>query len=338
MSLVTAPPHRNLIMFEHIPKLLSLSPEAAPQEPPAFQGKCRTGGFMSVFQRAVSLRKPYDGGHEATERPQFFTENHEGALLALAGHAEAGGRVAARAGSCFSVQHRGHGARTANTRRANMPYRLQAAHRRKEATKKCVCCLKKQQIFVFQNVWGKTRPSRMRNSIYFICVPEAWMTPKFGWWLNTRQNKPKPQILTGSTGWIAVNTISVQWSPWEVLPWHSGRLGQDPSSWATTCLGTPALEEKPFIGFGLFVGFFFGCAGLCTQGLWQQPYSSSSSRNYHGIILVSNRFNANYFFHLCSRKGLPWLLLEQPNHSTTNPQWGEERLQHYPSGTNSVTS
>lgn len=110
----------------------------------------------------------------------------------------------------------------------------------------------------------------MRNSIYFICVPEAWMTLKFGWWLNTRQNKPKPQILTGSTGWIAANTTSVQWSPWEVLPWPSGQLGQDPSSWATTCLGIPAPEEKPFIGFGLFVVLFcfvWLCRALHTRAL-----------------------------------------------------------------------
>lgn len=149
---MTAPPNGNVIMFDHIPKLLSLSPEAVPQQPPMFQGKCHTRRFMSVFRRAVSLCKLNDGGRDATERPQFFTENHQGELLALAGHAEAGGRVAARAGSWFSVQHRGRGARTANTHCASTQYRLRAAHRRKEATKKCVCCLKKQQIFVFHNV------------------------------------------------------------------------------------------------------------------------------------------------------------------------------------------
>lgn len=45
-------------------------------------------------------------------------------------------------------------------------------------------------------------------------------------------------------------------------------------------------------------GVSLGSTGLCTQVLWQQPYSSSSSRNYQGVTLVSNRFNVNYFFHL----------------------------------------
>lgn len=100
----------------------------------------------------------------------------------------------------------------------------------------------------------------------------------------------------------------------------------------------PASELQPRDKSLFLVWGFFGCAGLCTQVLWQQLYASSSSRNYQGVILVSNRFNANYFFHLCSRRGLPWLLLEQSNHSTTNPYWGEERLQSPPFRTNSVTS
>lgn len=143
----------------------------------------------------------------------------------------------------------------------------------------------------------------MRNSIYFICVPEAWMTPKFGWWLNTSQNKTKPQILLESTGWIAVNTTP----QCNEVPDRSYRSPQ--SSWDRTLHPEqqPAEELQPWdkcqiIGFGL--GFFFGCAGVWTQMLWQQLYSFSSSRNYQGVTLVSNGFNANYFFHLRSRRGL----------------------------------
>lgn len=67
-------------------------------------------------------------------------------------------------------------------------------------------------------------------------------------------------------------------------------------------------------------GISLGCAGLCTQVLWQQPYSSSSSRNYQGVTLVSNRFNVNYFFHFWSETGLPRLFLVQSNHSPTSVQ------------------
>lgn len=38
---------------------------------------------MSVFQHTVSLHMLYDGGSEAIERPQFFTESHQKELLTL---------------------------------------------------------------------------------------------------------------------------------------------------------------------------------------------------------------------------------------------------------------
>lgn len=109
---------------------------------------------MSVFQCAVSLRKPYEGETEAIERLQFFVESHQRELLTLAAQArlKLQGRCYGELANWFALQHRGHGACRTNTHYANMQYPLQAAHRREEATKKYVCCLTQQQIFAFQNV------------------------------------------------------------------------------------------------------------------------------------------------------------------------------------------
>lgn len=95
MCLVTTPLNRNMIVFDHVSKLPFLGAEALPRWPPRssqFQGKFPTTRFMPVFQHAVSLRKPYDGGSEAIERPPFFTESHQRELPTLAPwqrHAEA---------------------------------------------------------------------------------------------------------------------------------------------------------------------------------------------------------------------------------------------------------
>lgn len=96
-------------------------------------------------------------------------------------------------------------------------------------------------------------------------------------------------------------------------------------------------KSSPRINAFYCFGVSLGCAGLCTQVLWQQLYSSSFSRNYQGVTLVSNRFNVNYFFHLWSERGYGgyfWSSLTTAQHLYR----GEEQLQSHPLRTNPVTS
>lgn len=80
-------------------------------------------------------------------------------------------------------------------------------------------------------------------------------------------------------------------------------------------------------------GVSLGCAGLCTQVLWQQPYSSSSSRNYQGVpgsmSTISFIFEAKEGYQGCFLSSLT-----TAQHLYT----GEEQLRSHPFRTNSVTS
>lgn len=75
---------------------------------------------------------------------------------------------------------------------------------------------------------------------------------------NTRQNKTKPQILTESTGWIAVTTTSVHTDG----SYHGPQGSWD---WTLHPEQQPIRNCSPRTNAFFFFGLgFLGCAGLCT--------------------------------------------------------------------------
>lgn len=139
-------------------------------------------------------------------------------------------------------------------------------------------CLHFRMLSVKQ---GQVEPKHYLFHIHSKSLSDykAWMMT------NTRQNKTKPQILTESAGWIAVTSTSVQ----------TDRSYRSPQgSWDRTLHPgqQPIRNSSPRTNAFFF--FWFGVFGLCRalHTICQQLYSSSSSRNYQDVTLVSHRFNA----------------------------------------------
>lgn len=84
-------------------------------------------------------------------------------------------------------------------------------------------------------------------------------------------------------------------------------------------------------------GVSLDCIGLCTQVLWQQPYSSSSSRNYQGVTLVSTGSMSTTSFIFEAKEGYQGCFFSSLT-TTQHMYRGEGQLRSHPFRTNSVTS
>lgn len=111
------------------------------------------------------------------------------------------------------------------------------------------------------------------------------MTTKLGWWQIPGKTKQSPK-----SSWNPqVGLLSLP--PQCRLTGLTAALRAaetGPFILGNNLLGTPALRQMPFFFF------WFGVFGLCRalHTICQQLYSSSCSRNYQDVTLVSHRFNA----------------------------------------------